>query len=65
MADDLTLEERVRARVRFSVQKHEAQAYEMTEDMIDTRVEEVINGWSNLELLAAISLELEEKDAGR
>lgn len=66
-ADDLTLAERVRARVEFSVWKCDGKNLETPRDdyAVKQDVEAIINGWSTTELLDAISLELEEKEAGR
>ncbi len=66
-ADDLTLAERVRARVEFSIWKRDGKMLETPRDdyAVQQDVEETINGWSTTELLDAISLELEEKEAGR
>ena len=57
------LYERVRARVGFSKWKHRAE--DVTNDQIEAAIDEEIDAMTNLELLRAISLELEEMlDAG-
>lgn len=63
---DLTLTERVRARIEFMIRKRDGKMLEAprSDYEVDQEVEETINGWSTLELLDAISLELEEKEAG-
>lgn len=62
---DLTLAERVRARVEFSIWKRDGKMLEHPRDQaaVTQDVEETINNWSTTELLDAISLELEEKEA--
>ena len=62
---DLTLAERVRARVEFSILKRDGKMLEHPRDQaaVTQDVEETINNWSTTELLDAISLELEEKEA--
>lgn len=63
---DLTLAERVRARVEFSIWKRDGKMLEHPRDQaaVTQDVEETINNWSTTELLDAISLELEEKEKG-
>jgi hypothetical protein len=63
---DLTLEERVRARIEFSVRKRDGKMLEQPrpEHQVQEEIEDTINGWTMLELLSAISLELEEKETG-
>ncbi len=64
---DLTLTERVRARVEFMIRKRDGKMLDVprSDYEVDQEIEETINQWSTLELLDAISLELEEKEAGR
>jgi len=50
--------ERVRARVGFSKYKHRSE--DATVDQIEAAIDEEIEAMSNMELLRAISLELEE-----
>jgi hypothetical protein len=63
---DLTLTERVRARVEFMIRKRDGKMLDVprSDYEVDQEIEETINQWSTLELLDAISLELEEKEAG-
>lgn len=63
---DLTLTERVRARIEFMIRKRDGKMLDAprTDYEVDQEIEETINGWSTLELLDAISLELEEKENG-
>lgn len=59
---DLTLADRVRARVEFSVRK--CAVYDMDDYQISRTVDETIDAWSTSELLNAISIELEAKENG-
>lgn len=63
---DLTLTERVRARVEFMIRKRDGKMLDAprSDYEVDQEIEETINQWSTLELLDAISLELEEKENG-
>lgn len=65
-ADDLTLEERVRARIEFSVRKRDGKMLEQprSDHEVQQEIDETINGWTMMELLSAISLELDEKEKG-
>lgn len=69
-ADDaranLDLEERVKARVEFRVRKRDGKMLDepRSDYEVDQEVEETINGWSNMELLSAIALELTEMANG-
>lgn len=63
---DLTLEERVRARIEFSVRKRDGKMLEQprSDHEVQQEIDETINGWTMMELLSAISLELDEKEKG-
>lgn len=65
-AADLTLAERVRARIEFSIWKRDGKMLEQPRDQyaVDQDVEQTINEWSMTELLDAISMELEAKENG-
>lgn len=66
LMENSTLAERVRARIEFMIRKRDGKMLEAprSDYEVDQEIEETINGWSTLELLDAISLELEEKEAG-
>lgn len=66
-ADDLTLEERVRARVENAIWKRDGKMlYEPRgEDAVRQEATETIENWTNTELLSAISLELQEMAEGK
>ncbi len=57
-----SLYERVLNRVRFPLWKHRDE--DVTNDDIDRQARQIVDAWSPLELLSAISLELEEMQGG-
>lgn len=56
-----TLLDRVRARVSYPLWKHRDE--DTTNDEIEQRIDQTINNWTMLELLDAISFEIEDAES--